>query len=140
MNINIKLNPHHVGPTDFLGRYRSKASVMNTITNHGKYSKAVYGGNSFVLLLPRKDGEVIFRVYSIEKRRKKVEVLDKPVKWTKKELRSAGLPPDTEKWHKRKVITPTHWVGVYYDIPLRLLELANLRVVQGLRTFRIEKI
>lgn len=61
------------------------------------------------------------RVFSLEKRRKKVENV------TSKSLLKKGIT--------RQVITPNHWVATYYDIPVAVLKAAKLKVVQGDRTW-----
>lgn len=63
--------------------------------------------------------EQVVRVYNIEKRRKKV-------------VRSE---PNKKGKRTTKPISPNHWVGFYYDIPVAVLNFANLKVVQNNRNF-----
>ncbi len=130
MNINIKLKPRHVGCANRAFGSSTKQSVLNTIhsgtlaTTLGVW---VVGGLCVGSLT-----NDTFRFYSLEKRRKKVKVLDFPRKPTRQERKDGCLSI------KREVIHRTHWVGVYYDIPLSLLKAAGLRAVQHDRFFTLE--
>lgn len=64
------------------------------------------------------------RAASFQKIRKKTVVV------TDKKLTKNGI--------KRQVIRPTHWVATYYDIPIALLALMNVRLVQEWNTWKIE--
>lgn len=60
------------------------------------------------------------RVYSLEKRRKRVKRI-----------------MDNNKTIRSEVISPDCWIGHYYDIPHAIIKALNLRVEQGSRTFKI---
>lgn len=78
-------------------------------------------------------------VYHAEKHRRKVEVLDKPIKLTKKQLRDAYQAPQ-DGMVKRKIVKKAHWKVTIYVIPYVMLEMSNLKVIQESRTFKFEKI
>jgi len=59
------------------------------------------------------------RAFHLEKRRKKVEI------------------KKTKKGIVRSVVSPAHWVAIYYDIPVDVLRVAGLKVVQGERNFKL---
>lgn len=63
------------------------------------------------------------RVASFQKVRKKVEIV------TDTRLIKKGI--------KRKLITPTHWVATYYDIPVSLLEMMQVKAVQKWNTWEL---
>lgn len=136
MKITIKLNPQQVSGFDFNGRARSQVAVL-AIIRSGHVSSWSNSGHH--ALSPYRNEDTV-RVYSIEKHRKKVEVLAKPKKWTKKELRANGFNDTDVKFTTRVVTKPAHWTGVYYDIPTSVLKMAGLRVVQTTRTFYFEKV
>lgn len=65
----------------------------------------------------------IVRVATFQKiRRKTVEVTDK-------RLLKKGI--------KRQVVRPTHWVAIYYDIPIALLAMMNVKAVQESQTWKL---
>ena len=65
----------------------------------------------------------IVRVATFQKiRRKTVEVTDK-------RLLKKGI--------KRQVVRPTHWVATYYNIPIALLAMMNVKAVQELQTWKL---
>lgn len=90
--------------------------------NHCR-SFSKHWSNALVPIKRYDDSETV-RVYSLEKRRKKVQLVTDP------KLLKRGI--------KRKVVSPSYWIVTYYDIPTKLLELAKLRVVQGQRTWKFE--
>ena len=113
MQINLKI-----------AKQTTTASTKRSIVAKLSYGKVYSWGNNYSgTLTPfRRNGsndEEIVRVYNLEKRRK-VVVRSKPNKQGKK---------------TSKVISPNHWVAHYYDIPVSLLKLANLKVVQNNRNF-----
>lgn len=93
----------------------TKADTMRSLTKG--YSLSVSANYAAYLSGDRST----VRVFSLEKRRKKVENV------TSKFLVKRGIT--------RQVITPNHWVATYYDIPVAVLKVANLNVVQGDRTW-----
>lgn len=96
----------------------TKEEVKNDVFSNHKY---VFGGN--VSCHISFDGKTA-RVASFQKiRRKTVEVTDK-------RLLKKGI--------KRQVFRPTHWVATYYDIPISLLRMMNVRLVQGWNNWKIE--
>lgn len=135
MQIKLNIKPVHVSGFDFIDCPRSKQEVINLIS---RGQSTVSCGSQGTYLSMGRDSRMA-RVYNLEKRRKVVEVLAKPKKWTKKMLRANGFLDTDVKYTTRIVKTPAHWVGVYYDIPLDVLKLAGLKVVQGNRTFYITK-
>jgi hypothetical protein len=136
VSITFKLKPRFVSGFDFMGRARSQWSVLQVISSGGDYLRC-YGTTHTDCF--RLDSKPFVRVYSLEKRRKKVKVLDKPVKWTKKKLKDNGFLLTDEKYTYREIIHPTHWVGVYYDIPIEMLRLMSLKAVQKKHNFVLEK-
>lgn len=136
MKLTLKLKPTRV--------VRNTVSEIRAVIT-GRHCWTGAGGREWSIsgYMPytrgAKDPEFV-RVYSLEKRRKKVEVLEKPVKWNKKKLRANGYLPTDEKWDKRVVVEPAHWVGHYYDIPVVMIRMLGLEVKQGTRTFTIKQI
>lgn len=131
MEFRFNLRPTHVSGFDICGRGRTKFQVLSIIrsaTRSWSFSKWHDG----VFL----DSETV-RVYTVEKRRKKVEVLAKPKKWSKKRLRDNGFDANEEKYDTRVVTKRAHWVGHYYDIPLAWLKVMNMKTVQGARTWKM---
>lgn len=110
MQLNVKLRAIRVTAStrDEIFAVISKDHV-HTIGAYGTYLSRLANGKSDTV-----------RVYSIEKHRKIVS--RKIVK---------------NKTASSVVITPGHWVGHFYDIPVATLKAGNLRVRQGLRTFEI---
>jgi hypothetical protein len=111
MNINLKFRPVRVTGS-------SRSTVMSAISGGHVYTM---GSNGIYLApYPGRDSGTI-RVYNLEKHRKKVEIV---------------LNRKTKK-PSRRVVTPAHWVGHYYDLPLDLLRTAGLKVNQHTRYFEI---
>lgn len=137
MEFKFNIKPGHVSGFDFFGRPRSKDEVVKKIS--AGHLVAVDKHGSYLISYGDKNGDTV-RVYNIEKRRKKVEILTKPKKWTKKQLLANGYAATDSVIIKRIVKTPAHWVGFYYDIPVALLKMAGLAVVQGPRTFYFKKV
>jgi hypothetical protein len=137
MSITFKLKPNFVSGFDFIGRARTKEDVLQVIRND--YILSFCYGLGYTGCLRPSNGHWI-RVYSLEKHRKKVRVLDKPIKWTKKKLKDNGFLPTEEKYTYREIIHPTHWVGVYYDIPVEMLRLMGMKAVQKKHHFVLEKV
>lgn len=136
MKITVKLKPQHVNGFDWNGRPHSQKDIL-AIIRSGHVDNWSNSGNR--ALSPYR-GEDMVRVYSLEKHRKKVQVLAKPKRWTKKELRANGFNDTDVKFTTRVVTKPAHWTGIYYDIPTSILKMAGLRVVQTTRTFHFQKI
>jgi hypothetical protein len=111
MQLKLNLTPRQVTA-------RTQAEVMSRIRDRHLFS---FGGLGNALIPYPGDRKDHVRVYSLEKRRKRVERVN------------TGLVRSTH------VISRGHWVGNYYDIPASLLEAAGLKVVQGPRTFEIKK-
>ena len=111
MQLKLKLNPIKVTG-------RTQTEVLNRIRDRHLFSVGGLGNALTPYPGDRKDH---VRVYSLEKRRKRVE---------RKVIPTGVLT---------EVISRAHWVGIYYDIPASLLEAAGLKVVQGRRTFEICK-
>lgn len=88
---------------------RIKGNLVQTFGTYGNYLSGIAQTNKTV------------RVYNIEKRNKKV---------SRKRIGEKTVS---------KVLYASHWMGYYYDIPVNLLELANLRVEQHTRHFTISK-
>jgi hypothetical protein len=99
-----------------------KETVKRHITTSAKFFRVSSTHADAYLSMDNKT----VRVFSLEKRRKKVEVV------TDKKLLKKGI--------KRQIVSPSHWVATYYDIPVELLRLANLRVVQSSRTWHFVKL
>jgi hypothetical protein len=108
MQLKLTLTPRKVTG-------RTQTEVMSRIRDRHLFS---WGGLGNALTPYPGDRKDHVRVYSLEKRRKKVRLTGK---------------------REREVISRGHWVGIYYDIPASLLEAAGLKVVQGHRTFEIQK-
>lgn len=111
MQLKLKLAPRKITA-------RTQAEVMSRIRDRHLHSFGALGNALIPYPGDRKDH---VRVYSLEKRRKRVE----------RKRTDGGVLTE--------VISRGHWVGLYYDIPASLLEAAGLRVVQGQRTFSIAK-
>lgn len=106
----------NVRPTRVTGTNRNQ--VMNAIS--GEHIPSVGTHGIYLTPYPGSRRETI-RVYNLEKHNKRVE-----------RARSPG-----SKKTKSVVVSPAHWVGHYYDIPVALLKLAGLRVEQRTRYFDI---
>lgn len=120
MQLKLKLNPRKITA-------RTQVEVLSKIRDRHLFSVGAIGSALTPYPGDRKDH---VRVYSLEKRRKKVErhrVAGKMVNGTKLTGKTVS-----------KVISPAQWVGIYYDIPASLLEAAGLKVVQDHRTFVIK--
>jgi hypothetical protein len=100
----------------------NKQSVKRHITTSAKFFNTCSTHADAYLSMDNKT----VRVFSLEKRRKKVEVV------TDKKLLKKGI--------KRQIVSPSHWVATYYDIPVELLRVANLKVVQSSRTWHFVKL
>lgn len=111
MQLKLNLNPIKVTGC-------TQTEVLNRICNRHLHSSGALGNALIPYPGDRKDH---VRVYSLEKRRKRVQ----------RKTTKGGVITE--------VISRGHWVGLYYDIPASLLEAAGLKVVQGQRTFRIQK-
>ena len=111
MQLKLKLNPRRVTA-------RTQTEVLSKIRDRHLYSSGALGNPLIPYPGDRRDH---VRVYSLEKRRKRV----------KRMPTNGGVITE--------VIHRGHWVGLYYDIPASLLEAAGLRVAQGNRTFEIAK-
>lgn len=98
-------------------RRSTKADTVRSLTKG--YSLSISENYTAYLSFDRST----VRVFSLEKRRKKVENV------TSKSLLKKGIT--------RQVITPNHWVATYYDIPVAVLKAAKLKVVQGDRTWHL---
>lgn len=129
MELKIKLTPHKYFKTAVLAgsMYEPVSStiretLMGISYNHCRSSDK-YSSNT-LKPIPRYDNSETVRVYSLEKRRKKVELITDP------KLLKRGI--------KRKVVSPAYWIVTYYDIPTALLKIANLKVIQGQRTWKLE--
>jgi hypothetical protein len=111
MQLKLKLNPRQITA-------RTQNEVLNRIRDRHLFSVGGLGNALTPYPGDRKDH---VRVYSLEKRRKRVQ------------------RKDTKGGVITEVISRAHWVGHYYDIPASLLEAAGLKVIQEHRTFRIQK-
>lgn len=111
MQLKLKLNPRQITG-------RTQVEVLGKIRDRHMFSVGAIGSALTPYPGDRKDH---VRVYSLEKRRKRVQ----------RKTTKGGVITE--------VISRGHWVGLYYDIPASLLEAAGLRVVQDQRTFSIAK-
>ena len=111
MQLKLKLNPRQITA-------RTQTEVLGKIRDRHLFS---VGGLGSALTPYPGDRKDHVRVYSLEKRRKRVQ------------------RKDTKGGVITEVISRTHWIGIYYDIPASLLEAAGLKVIQEHRTFRIQK-
>ena len=118
MQLKLTLTPRKVTG-------RTQTEVMSRIRDRHLLS---WGGLGNALIPYPGDRKDHVRVYSLEKRRKKVRLTGKRNKAN-----------SNQSYWEREVISRGHWVGIYYDIPASLLEAARLKVVQGHRTFEIQK-
>lgn len=104
-------------PTSVTGSHNG--AILSKIRGT-KFSHMVTANGSFLCNTFAESADRTVRVYSIEKRRKKVKrVLD-----NNNNVRS-------------EVISRGCWVGYFYDIPFSIIKTLNLRVTQGTRTFTI---
>ena len=128
MQIKIDLQKHIYFKTTFWARSMyapassNKEAVKRHITTSAKFFSVCSTHADAYLSMDNKT----VRVFSLEKRRKKVEVV------TDKKLLKKGI--------KRQIVSPSHWVATYYDIPVELLRVANLKVVQSNRTWWFVKL
>jgi hypothetical protein len=130
MSIMLKLKIHGTQVKQaVLGRYRNQAEVINICRGNPRIVSI--GGSHTVC------GIECIRAYSINKVRRKFVKYDKPKKWTKKMLKQNGYDANEEKFTYGEEIHPTHWVGVYYDFPVSVLNLLNLTVVQGKHSYKL---
>lgn len=134
MQIKLNIKPVRVSGFDAIGQARTKDQLVRVISAGHLTAIDQYG--SHLISYGAIRGDTV-RVYNIEKRRRKIEILAKPKKWTKKKLLANGYEATDVVFTKRVVKTPAHWVGFYYDIPVSLLKMAGLAVAQGPRTFRL---
>ena len=107
MQLRLNISPKIV-------KDESRAAVMTRISSGfcAQYSK--YGN----YLAPfHMTGDYVIRVYSLEKRRKKV---------SRKVVRNKTVST---------VISKAHWVGIYYDIPISVIKFMNVKLVQLTRHF-----
>ena len=111
MQLKLKLNPRQITA-------RTQIEVLSKIRDRHLHSFGALGNALTPYPGDRKDH---VRVYSLEKRRKRVQ----------RKTTKGGVITE--------VISRGHWVGLYYDIPASLLEAAGLKVIQEHRTFRIQK-
>ena len=112
MKLNIEFKPVRVTGRD-------KCEVLSKISGtRFSYMSTLNGSymcNSWAAL----ENKTV-RVYSLEKRRKRVKRI-----------------MDNNKTLRSEIISPDHWIGHYYDIPHSVIKALNLRVEQGARTFKI---
>lgn len=126
MQIKINIKPVRVtGP--------NKAMVMTRINTHHCWSVGSYHNGCLVSFgrFSHTSDEVV-RVYNLEKRNKKVS-----------RKRTAGKVVNGQQLTGKtisKVVSPAHWVGHYYDIPISLLRTAKLKVIQHNRHFELTSI
>ena len=99
-------------------------AVMAKMSRMHSETFSSFGYNA---LMPMKATVDYVRAYSLEKRRKKIVLTGK------KNKKGSGFG-----YWERKVVTKSHWIGYYYDIPVGVLNFAKLKVVQKLRNFVIE--
>ena len=132
MEFRINLRPTHVSGFDFISRNRTKEEVLKIIRQPVRSSWSFSKWHDGLLL----DDDTV-RMHTVEKRRKKVEILAKPKKWSKKQLRDNGFAVTDEKYDTRVVTKRGHWVGHYYDIPIAWLKLMKMKAVQGSRTWKL---
>jgi hypothetical protein len=111
MKLTLNIRPVRVTAT-------TRARVMSTI--QGGHCVAMGSQGSYLAPYPGHNRDTV-RVYNLEKRRKRVEIT---------------VHPRTKKVG-RSVVSPAHWVGHYYDIPVEFLRLGRLRVRQLTRHFEI---
>lgn len=131
MEFRINLKPNHVSGFDILGRGRSKNDILKVVIANTSRVFCSFGDGH----MPRDN---VVRVYSLEKHRKVVKVLDKPIKWSKKQLRANGFDPaHHQRFTKREIVKPAHWAAVYYDIPVTVLDMMGMKVTQGERTWKM---
>lgn len=139
MKLTTTIKPQYTGTTDFFGHPFSRLGILKYICGNRTQSHGIFG-NGYV---SGRDDENI-RVFNIEKRRKKVKVLETPRKLTQKQAHKEGI--HTSHCHPvrgakviitREVVSKATWIGYYYDIPVMLLKLMGLRVIQGERTFKL---
>lgn len=123
MQIKINLKPVRV--TD-----SNKLAVLTRINTH---HCCAFGAHYSNCLIPfgrfSSYADEVVRVYNLEKRNKKVE-----------RKRIAGKIVNGQQLTGKtisKVVSPAHWVGHYYDIPVSLLKLMKKKVVQRNRHFEL---
>ena len=104
-------------PTGVMGSHHD--AILSKIRGT-KFSHMVTANGTFLCNTFDESAYRTVRVYSIEKRRKKVKrVLD------------------NNNTVSSEVISRGCWVGYFYDIPLSIIKTMNLHVTQGTRTFTI---
>lgn len=138
--MELKLN---IKPTKYVAG--SHAEILRMVRG-GSYAWCGSGGSGYSFsgfsrsLYDRNDTMV--RVYSLEKHRKVVKLLDKPKKLTAKQKRDMmnaypSRTPADDGMLRREVVWPAKWVAFVYDIPMEMIKLCGLDVKQGNRTFTI---
>ncbi len=106
-----------------------KPRIITGQTKHGLVSKIMANhvwtfsrNGSFLGPVVKSGQRSTLRVYNLEKHRK---VVKRTIVNGKK---------------KSEIVSPNHWVGFVYDIPLELIQLMEIKVIQDSRTFRIQKL
>ena len=112
MKLNIEFKPVRVTGRD---KREVLSKISGTRFSHMSSLNGSYMCNSWAALETK-----TVRVYSLEKRRKRVKRI-----------------MDNNKTLRSEIISPDHWIGHYYDIPHSVIKALNLRVEQGARTFKI---
>lgn len=104
-------------PTPVVGK--TKMEILNKISS-GVYSFMYTCNGHYLCSSFAETPNKTIRVYSLEKRRKKVQ---RNIK--------------NNKTISSTVISPDHWIGNYYDIPYSVAKALNIKVEQFARTFKI---
>jgi len=77
--------------------------------------------------------------YNLQKYRKKVKVLDKPIKMTAKQLKERGFAKGKKKYITREVVTEAYWKAHVYLIPKQVLKFTKTRINQENHNFTLVK-
>lgn len=114
MKLSIEFKPKRVVAN-------TKAEILSKISNN-TYSYMYTGNGNYLCNSFAETDPKTIRVYSVEKRRKKVKRIIKD-----------------NRTVFSQVISPDHWIGYYYDIPYQVIKCLNLRIQQSARTFKISQ-
>ena len=133
--------PESVG---FYMYYRTKEAIVTALRGPGRssWSEGKYFSGIYLDSRNRLEGTSegpIVRMYSLEKHRRKMKVVP-PRPLTKSEKQRFYTKDKDARITREPIIPHTYWTAVYYDIPESMLKFFGIRVVQGNRTFTVEKV
>lgn len=140
MEIKFNIKPVRAVASSHAEAMKIARGTLSTCWQIGGNSK--YHHSCYVTLRSgRNSDEQYLRVFNLEKQRKVVEVLDKPIKITARQatkMRKNGEHVDDSMMITRKVVRPARWIVHTYMIPMSVAEALSLSVIQKNRNFEIK--